>query len=395
MTGRLANNPYVGLRFPTANYSTSGGRTNHPLNTLYTYGSAGAAIGFRYQARDATPIDELYVMIDAGAGTLANINLACDIRNEHATSATQPGTTVRATATNAAYGATSAPKWVQFVFPTPYTPAVGETLWLIVRNVAAAPATDFPSILCTFNAAPAFNLLLANHSAYSTVNGFSTAGTLQGRAPFVVRQGGKSFGFAVTVLDTAVFAATNTLRGFQMTPPVDIEVSGWMTAVPNGVMTSIRIYDAATPPAGSPLHTFNLGSDAGQSRDELIGAKFWPPVILNGGTAYNVVTAWASAQAIGGGTIQDYVSFPTIFDDLTDGFVDCFSVADVGGVWTLNKASRLNQQLIVSDLIAPAASVRRPKVWNGLTWQEKPMGVWNGSTWEERPLKIWDGGAWV
>ncbi len=349
--GNLANNHYTGLRFPSGNYGTSGGRTNVALNAALVFGTSGNAMSIRYQARSADPITDLYVMADTAIGNSSNITLRCNIRNEHATSATQPGTTIRATSADAAYGIAAPPKWIRFNFPTPYTPTIGETLWFVVENVAVAPATDYCNILCSFNAGPAYLTLQGNQAGYSTVNGYSTAGTAQTRPPFVVMQGGKSFGFAASLLNAAVLAATASLKGFQIRPPVDIEVCGWMTAVPNGVMTGIRIYDNATPPNGTPLYTLPLGTQTNQSRDELIGAKYFAPFILNGGTTYNVVTSWATTGGLGGATIEDYASFPSVFDDLVDGFTNCWPVQDVGNVWTLTKNGYLNQNLIVSDIL--------------------------------------------
>jgi len=350
--GNLANNYYTGLRFPTGSYITSGGRTGLPLNTAFTYASAGAALGIRYQVRSLAPIDEIYVLVDTAIGTLGNIMIGCDIRNEHTTSATQPGTTIRASATDAAFGIAAGPKWVRLVFPTPYTPyGIGETLWFVLRNASAAPTVDYPNMLVAFNAGPAYFTHVANQGFFSTVNGYTTAGTNQTRVPHVVRQGGKSYGSAVSILNAAVLASSTSAKGFQITPPVDIEVCGWQTAIANGNMSSIRIYDSATPPIGTPLHTFPLGTDLNESRDELIGAKFFPPIILYAGVSYNVVVLWGATGAIGGASIEDYASFPTIFDDLTDGFINCWPVYVNATEWALLKSGYINQQLIVSDIL--------------------------------------------
>lgn len=348
--GNLSNNYFTGLRFPTGAYASLGARSAVALNSAFVFNVSGAALAIRYEARSTAPIDELYVFVDTATGTPANITLACDIRNESAASVTQPGTTIRASATNVALG-TSALKWLRFVFPTPYSPAaIGEVLWFLLRNVSVTPTVDFPSMLAVINVGPASNAnMWANQLAFSSAtSGFNSAGTQQLRTPFVVRQGGKSFGFATTTLNAAVLASGTALRGFQITPTIDIEVGGWATTIASALMTGIRIYDNATPPAGSPLYTFALGTDTNQSRDELIGAKIWSPFILSGGTTYNVVTSWSAAATIGGASIEDYTSFPAIFDDLIDGFVNCWPVSDVGGVWTLTKSGFLNQQLLIS-----------------------------------------------
>lgn len=50
----------------------------------------------------------------------------------------------------------------------------------------------------------------------------------------------------------------------------------------------------------------------------------------------------------------------------------------------------------VSGSAAPTGSIEgQIKVWNGTSWDVKPVKVWNGSTWVTKPLKYWNGSAWV
>lgn len=50
-----------------------------------------------------------------------------------------------------------------------------------------------------------------------------------------------------------------------------------------------------------------------------------------------------------------------------------------------------------SGIVMPPAFVPtgRTKIWNGSTWELKPVKVWTGSAWIEKPAKIWNGSAWV
>jgi len=397
MTGRLSDNYFNGLRFPTNPRITSGGRSAVALSSLYSHGSYGTAVAIRYQSQSAAFVDELYVFMDVVAGTLANIQLTCRVYGEHATSATQPGSSWR-TMEAVAVMPSAAKMWVKFVFPQVYTPSLGEVMWFVIYPTYSSPGTDTASILGSFNVTSTSASMIMANVGYSTINGFSTAGTAQTRMPFVIRQSGKSIGWSETLLNGTVLGATVSLKGFQFTPRVDVEVIGWQTAIPNGNMTHVRIYDNNTPPIGTPLLNVNLGTTGGQTRDEIIGAKIWSPIILYGGTTYNVVTAWSAANGLGGSTIEDYASYPAIFDDLVDGMVQCFPVQAIGSdTWALTRNGFINQQLIISDFPPPAVSgaTRRPKVWNGVAWQEKPVGVWNGTTWEEQPFKVWDGSAWI
>lgn len=43
---------------------------------------------------------------------------------------------------------------------------------------------------------------------------------------------------------------------------------------------------------------------------------------------------------------------------------------------------------------AVASTAGYIKVWNGTSWESKPVKVWSGSAWEIKPLKWWTGTAW-
>ena len=43
----------------------------------------------------------------------------------------------------------------------------------------------------------------------------------------------------------------------------------------------------------------------------------------------------------------------------------------------------------------PPASSGNIKVFNGATFEAKPVKVWSGSAWVTKPLKRWNGSAWV
>ncbi len=336
MVGILANNWYHAIRVPITTFIASGSRTNFSLNAAFVNGSGGPSVGLRFLARSLAPIEKLYVMMDDVAGTLASITMEAKIWNEHVSSASQPGSTLRATST-ACVMPNAVDKWIEFTFDTPYSPAaIGEVLWFTLSNTSAVPGTNYPLILVNTAGLPGINGQQAfNAGGASHTSGFTSAGAAISRMPHVVVQGGIVYGGSFTT--SAVGYATSTsMKGIQIKPPTDIEVCGFMgtTAV---AMTGLRIYDADTPPAGTPLHTFNLGSDAGQSRDEVIGAKFWAPIVLQGGRLYNVVYTYATTATMSGGQTEDYASYPAVFDALIDYFNVCPGVLDTAGAWVVRK----------------------------------------------------------
>jgi len=34
------------------------------------------------------------------------------------------------------------------------------------------------------------------------------------------------------------------------------------------------------------------------------------------------------------------------------------------------------------------------KVWNGSSWQAKPLKRWDGSSWVNNPVRVWDLSSW-
>lgn len=55
----------------------------------------------------------------------------------------------------------------------------------------------------------------------------------------------------------------------------------------------------------------------------------------------------------------------------------------------------INEFKITQIGTPPTGTTGQIKVWNGSSWEAKPIKAWNGSTWETKPVKRWDGSAWV
>lgn len=334
------------------NFSTTGGaRANVPLNVAYVHGVSGTAGAIRFQARTADPIDELYVMLDANTGTLGNITMACDIYNEHASSSTQPGPTLRASATAVAMPA-AVDRWIKFTFGTPYTPAVGESIWLVFYNTAAAPATDFPNIVSGTNGpgvSPSANSALM----VTTTAGFSLGGTVQVEGPFFVKQGANYYGEPTTVAISTGFTSNALKRGLLITPPVNMNIIGVIMREGSTVYTGLQVIAGADGPGDTPLASFAFGTDANQSRDEVYGSKiFATPFNMVAGSSYRwVFTVGVASQLPGGSSTEDYASYPDPLDALIDNFTTCASIQDNGaGGWTQNNAFRPGFGLIVGGL---------------------------------------------
>lgn len=339
--------------FAIGNYNfvgSSGGRANVPLNVAYVHGVSGTAGAVRFQARTADPIDELYVMLDANGGTLGNITMACDIYNEHASSSTQPGPTLRASSTATAMPA-AVDRWIKFTFGTPYTPAVGESIWFVFYNTAAVPATDFPNIQTATNTV---SQLPSSTSAVmiTSTAGFSLGGTVTGEGPFLIKQGANCYGNPTTI--TGAFASNTFKRGIIVTPPgVNVSVIGFTVRDGSSAYSGLQVIAGGDGPGGTPLASYALGTDANESRDDVYGGKiFDTPFLMLANQTYRWVLTMGTGVALPGGQLtEDYASYPAEFDAQVDNFTTCPSIIDNGaGGWTQNNAFRPGIALIVGGL---------------------------------------------
>ncbi len=330
----------------------SGSRSNTALNAAFVNGTSGNAVAVRYMANTTDPIDELYLFLDTITGTRGNITMAAKIYNENAFAA-RTGSTERDAST-----ATSMPasddQWIKFTFGTPYTPAIGEILWLVAYNTAADPATDYPHILTSIStAAGGVTGGVGNMAGYTTTAGFSANGSAAGKLPFVIKQGSNYFGQPFTQRAT-VYSSNQLERGIVITPSEDVVVTGVVFEGGNVAAALIRILADATAPGGTALYEYDLDSDTNQTTNDVCNAKvFSTPVTLSGGTTYKVtMTFSANATIPSGAQIEDYSSYSSMFDTLReyDTMFQPWSAIDNGaGGWTIDKAFLPAITLIVRD----------------------------------------------
>lgn len=341
---------FTGNGIRIGNFVASGGsRTPTTLSVAYVHTVTGTAVGWRFQARTAEPINELYVFMDTVVGDIGLITMEAQIYNEGAT-ATQPGSTLRDTST-----ATAMPdagdKWIKFTFGTPYTPAVGEVIWLVIYNTATIPLTNHPGIMTSTNSYIGGSVSVSGvgaATAYTTTTGFSTAGTAAIEAPFVLKVGDTYIGQPFTQQN--VFFASNTLeRGIKFTVPVSTVVSGIEFLV-NAAYTTIRILEDSTPPAGAALVSVTT-----TGINELIGSVTFAPVTLVAGRSYKCTILYSgAATAPNGMIIEDYTSYSAVFDAIRDQdlFSNAIGVIDNGaGGWTTKKDVSPGISLIVNRLL--------------------------------------------
>lgn len=303
--------PYIGTM-----HLASGSTTNVALNGAYSHGASGPAVGVRFSAVEAVAITEFYVFLGAFSGTLGNISMECILYNENPDYPARPGTTVRATS-SATTMPDAAVKWIKFAFGTPYTPANGEILWCVVRNTASNPTVDYPSLRNSVDGeggdVPGGVGIVA---PYTTANGFTSNGTLQGKLPFViVGDNGPILANVFTSRGTC-FASNMRERGIRFTPQVDCVCFGVVVDTAFPAYDTFRILADATAPGGTALlsRVWNATNRTANAVGNLIFAS---PITLSRGITYKAVSTfsgWDTDLPRSQGRIDDYSSYSSLFD---------------------------------------------------------------------------------
>jgi hypothetical protein len=332
--------------------STGGARGNTPLNATYVNRTSGPAIGIRVRCETNEPINEVYVLNDLTTGTRANVLLRADVYNWTTAATSQPGTTLLASSNNATLPATD-DRWIRFTFSTPYTPSAGEYVFIVIHNVSAVPATDFAGIMSDSNMGNA----LTYHATFpfSTANGFNTAGTTRGETPHVIVQGTSTiYGYPFT-LSSSIGTFVGR-RGILLSDDIKRFRAGfWRIASSSGSLTRLQIFDLATPPGGTPLY------DRVLTATEAIMGTVWMDFDLSTlpGSGPFVLCAATSATVPYGSiaVIEDYASFPAIFDALSnDNFANPPAVTEVAGNWVVDRSRLGGMYMEVLDVITPSGS---------------------------------------
>lgn len=315
---------------------TSGARANVTLNAAFVRGVSGNAYGVRYRALTNEPINRFYVFLDATTGTRANVTMVARVWNLLAGSTSQPGSTLLATS-----GVQSLPaaddRWIEFTFPTPYTPAIGEYVFITVENLAAAPTVDFPLIL----SATAIDSSIVNavSGPFSTANGFSTAGLGQNEGVHLIVQGTSTvYGNPITA--NGSLGGFVGKRGILLSDDIKrFKVRWFRSGTASNALTNVQLYDLATPPSGIPLRDHAVPNNA----DRLAGiadVSAWDLSTLPGSGPFVLCSVWSvTTGAAAVSLIEDYASFPATLNLFSsDNFAHPPVVTESAGNWVVDRS---------------------------------------------------------
>jgi hypothetical protein len=340
---------YLSLGLPWAGGGTV---TAFTIDSAYVHRTSGDAVAVRYMARSNEPINELYVFLDAVTGTLGSITMEADIYDTDVTLANRPGTTLLDTSTTTTMP-NAVDKWIKFEFATPYTPDVGEILWLIIKNTSATPATNAPLIRTANNAGYSQSNWA---TGFVSANGFSGAGTLATELSFVVKEGDNYRGNPTTESVTNFNPIDANKKGIVVTPPFDCVPVVLETVGVDRDNTAIEIFEEGQLPTDTPIWS-QLLEQTGRPTDNLIGAFVLidPPTLRKGKTYFMVIdtTAGASPNSI---FIRDYSSYSTVFDAFVDNINHCESVREDSGAWVRSSEAYPRMGLLIGQITSQTIS---------------------------------------
>jgi hypothetical protein len=339
---------------------SSGSRANFPLNAAYVHLTSGAALALRFRAPVTQPLQEFYAFLDSTTGTRANISLRCRLyQDNNAANELRPSSTLIATATDALLPA-SDDRWIRWEFPTPPTVTANENYWLIIDNLAVAPATDFPSILTGQN----FRTInRANNNEYlfggfSTTTGYSGNGSSAGGF-FVCVLNGVPYGNPFT-LSVSPYTS-NTLRHGALFSKA-LEAFRYSSPQADGVASTanlFEIHDASLAVGSGILYssavpTGNVDRTGG-------GVLLSPPAEVSGANEYVVSFRSTSVTTSPSGiSIEGYSDYPAMFDQFFDGVITCKAIQEVAGAWQVIPGVMSRIQMMIESIKPSSGSSPQP-----------------------------------
>jgi hypothetical protein len=352
---QIANNIFIG-----AGGVSSGTRANTPLNAAYNHLVSGPAVGYRFRAQKAGALQECYAFLDTTTGTRANISLRCRLYiDNNSGGATRPGNTLVATATNAALPA-SDDRWIRWEFPTLPILTFDENYWIVIDNLAAVPATDFPGILSgvsfrQLGRLPNSETIL---NGYSTTNGYTTSGS-SAHPGLVYLVDGEAYGNPFTLVSSAY--TSNQLRHGALFSN-DLARFRYWTFQADGATASTNLFEVHDPllaPGSGIIHSSVIPIAA---VDTTGGMQFLPLLEVSGSGEF-IVSVRSTVNTTGPScfVIEGYSDYPAVFNQFFDNFTTPRAIQEAAGVWAIIPGAAARISLPASEFRSSGGSIWLPR----------------------------------
>jgi len=297
------NQSIIPTSWPYGMSIDTGTKSSHLLNSAYTFESAGDCwfCHFSPPADQTTGTLDVYVHVVTVTNTPS---VRCEIRNgalsgEDADTPEEGGSALGTLTADIAITSSDDDTWIKFSF-TGVTLDAAKDYFVIVHNVDGAPTTDHFEVIYRSNVDQYHQASPGTHWR----GGFATDGFIGnaptnagGITPVVLKfDGGEIQGHPYMDLSTA--ASTTNYRGARFVFAEDMVVRGcYISGASDTNASTVGIFHAST---GATLASETLTRWANRS-----GSQYWAPVTMVGGTEYDVVVNFSSADTGGSNLIRD------------------------------------------------------------------------------------------
>lgn len=232
---------------------SSGSVQTFNLNAPYVYGSTGTAYAMVLSPTLDDTVSEVWAYVSSYAGTWGSNPdqlLDVEIREFHQTTEDAPAASVITNGTTTIDLTASPTGWVSATFSTP--PSVVATKhYAVIITDTTNDATNYAVMQRNMTSNTKFGFTTKH-----TANGWSTPSSTGGAANVAVKIGGVMHGNIRTARNVQSGSWTGLVGNRYPAPDYDIIIVGAYTVDDHLSDGTIEIWDPATAPSGSPLHTF-------------------------------------------------------------------------------------------------------------------------------------------
>jgi hypothetical protein len=324
-------------------------KTGFALGSAYTYNSAGAAYGFRWVAPVSGNLTDVWFFVTATAGTPGVVT--CELRNFNTVTTGKPGASLLASQTITP--GTTANKWINVHFASPYSVVIGTPYWLVFGDAGwtTGNTTTIDDISIWGRNYP----LAVIAQGWTTTDGYATVQTNVPNTPAMVLKFADGTLFGNPFTTAAGYTSNTRERGMKILGLTeDLYISGVSLGGPSSNISGLKIYQGTTAPGGTTVLTVSFPTGAGAH-----GASYFAPFKLLKNTLYRVVLTYGSSS--NNPTYWQIEDFATTTDvtNAALGQGTIFETIDNGsGGWTDNIDRLPQMALIFSDQsVQPGALV--------------------------------------
>lgn len=273
-----------------------------PLNSAYTYGSAGAAMFTTFQARESANLTDFWIRVSSYTGTWGSTDGKIKVEIREGLNGTGiPGTTLTASFDVTLDGSTTG--WIK-KSGLSISLTAGK-IYCIVIGDPDGGGTNYVTVVAGYGSSLVVVPMVSDSAVRTTTNGFSTAASGGTPAMCYVAKIGSQLICGSGYDTRATTASSTNERGLRFQVPEKCTLIGvrWPT---DGAAAfgshAFKLYSGSTNPGGSTVKTWaSVASTLASGTTPLPSTYMFPSadwVDLDAGTTYRMVFDPASNQTV-------------------------------------------------------------------------------------------------